>query len=147
MDLKHKQAEEAKLLATLTKELPRLEELWQNVEKFGYERCISKFYSQSYKAFQLQELTQEIVALLQTLAPHRPLHPWFKQILAEGTGKEFSLEVNERWLETTRPIVEAFLHARYFLEMAIKYGRQLKEPPEPLQPFGWGAVLNVFGLD
>jgi hypothetical protein len=106
-----------------------------------------RFYDQSFKVFQLQEYTKGIVEVLQSLAPHRPLHPWFTKIVAEGTGKEFTMEVNQRWLETTRPIVEAFLHARYFLEMAIKYGKELKEPPTPLRPHGWAAVLGLFGLE
>jgi hypothetical protein len=28
----------------------------------------------------------------------------------------------------TRPIIEAFTHARYFLEMAVKYGAELDAP-------------------
>jgi hypothetical protein len=46
---------------------------------------------------------------------------------------------------STRPIVEAFFHARYFLEMVCGYGRQLTEPPSPL-PSGWAAVLYLYGL-
>ena len=147
MNPEQRLVEEIKLLAVLARELPRLEEMWEHVTRHGYENCISKFYDQSFKAFQLQHYTEEIVDLLRSLAPHRPLHPWFTQIVTEGTGKDFTLEVNERWLETTRPIVEAFLHARYFLEMTIKYGKELKEPPMPLRPHGWAAVLGLFGLE
>lgn len=65
----------------------------------------------------------------------------------EATGKKFTLDMNQRWLESTRPIVEAFLHARYFLEMTIKYGKELKEPPMHLRPHGWAAALGLFGLE
>ena len=34
------------------------------------------------------------------------------------------MEMNQRWTEATRPIVEAFFHARYFLEMVCKYGAE-----------------------
>jgi len=52
---------------------------------------------------------------------------------------------NRRWLEVTRPIVEAFFHAQYFLEMAVRYGRQLKRPPRQL-PSGWAAFLYLYDL-
>ena len=74
-----------------------------------------------------------------------PLNPWFMQIVSEGTGHEFSAKMNERWLEATRPILEAFFHARYYLDMVCRYGRQLTEPPSPL-PSGWAAVLYLYGL-
>ena len=52
---------------------------------------------------------------------------------------------NDRWLAATRPIVEAFFHARYFLEMVVKYGKELKSPPAVL-PSGWAAVLCLFNM-
>ena len=147
MNQEQRLAEEVKLLAEIARELPRLKKMWRDIAKTAYENRVFRFYDQSYKTFQLQEYTKEIVELLRSLAPHRPLHPWFTQIVAEGTEKEFTLAANQRWLETTRPIVEAFLHARYFLEMAIKYGKELKEPPMPMRPHGWAAVLGLFGLE
>jgi len=70
---------------------------------------------------------------------------WFLSILHEGTGKEFDMEDNARWLEVTRPILEAFFHARFFLEMAVKYGRDLKYPPKML-PSGWASFLYLYNL-
>jgi hypothetical protein len=67
------------------------------------------------------------------------------QIVAEGTGKTFANEDNEDWLAVTRPILEAFFHARYFLEMAVKYGRTLESPPRAM-PSGWAALLYLFNL-
>jgi hypothetical protein len=55
------------------------------------------------------------------------------------------MEVNQRWTEATRPILEAFFHARYFLEMVCKYGKELEEPAESL-PSGWAAVFELYGL-
>jgi hypothetical protein len=65
--------------------------------------------------------------------------------VTEGTGRTFELSDNTRWLEVTRPIVEAFFHARYFLEMAVRYGGSLKQPPLVL-PSGWAAFLHLYGL-
>jgi len=55
------------------------------------------------------------------------------------------MEVNQRWGAATRPILEAFFHARYFLEMVCRYGRELNEPTDSL-PSGWAAVLYLYGL-
>ena len=41
--------------------------------------------------------------------------------------------------------LEAFFHANYFLDMAIKYGEELDEPPSPL-PSGWAAVLYLYNI-
>lgn len=92
----------------------------------------------------LQHQTRSIRNRLQALAPDRPLNPWFVQIIEPGTGKRFEPEDNARWTEATRPILEAFFHARFFLEMAVRYAN-LQAPPRPL-PSGYAALLDLFGL-
>jgi len=67
------------------------------------------------------------------------------RIVKDGTARKFEPEHNWRWLEVTRPIVEAFFHARYFLEMAVRYGEQLQQPPLQL-PSGWAALLHLYNL-
>ena len=94
--------------------------------------------------YYLQEQTQAIVAALADLAPDRPLNPWFLSIVKLGMGHEFVAEHNSRWTEVTRPILEAFFHARYFLEMAVRYAR-LDAPPQAL-PSGYAALLYLYGL-
>jgi hypothetical protein len=42
-------------------------------------------------------------------------------------------------------MLEAFWHARFFVEMAVKYGRELEEPPSTL-PSGWAALLYLYDL-
>ena len=146
MEIQQKQAEEANLLAAIAKELPQLEQLLQESSShWGYEDPIYRFYHQSFKVFRLQEQTMRIVEALRGLAPHLPLNPWFTQIIADGTGREFSFEMNQRWLESTRPILEAFFHARYFLEMVCRHGREPKELDCP-QPSGWASVLVLYDL-
>jgi len=93
----------------------------------------------------MQETTSAIVAALQSLASERNLNESFMAIVRDGTGKTFEREHNRRWLEVTRPIVEAFFHAHYFLEMAVRYGMQLKHPPRQL-PSGWAAFLYLYNL-
>ena len=65
--------------------------------------------------------------------------------VAEGTGQAFTPEVNTRWTAETRPILEAFFHAREFLRLIVHYGRELEAPPQTL-PSGWAAVLLLYGL-
>ena len=69
----------------------------------------------------------------------------FLAIIDEGTGRTFATDMNAKWDATTRPLLEAFFHARFMLEMAIKYGLELNAPPESL-PSGWAAVLYLYGL-
>lgn len=133
------------LFRRLKEELPKLEELLANCGHGGYENRVYRFYHQSFKVFYLQDTTMEIAAKLQSLVPDRPLNEWFLQIIREGTGKKFTPQDNTNWLAVTRPILEAFFHARYFLEMAVKYGKELEYPPQ-LLPSGWAACLYLFNL-
>ena len=134
------------LFKNLKAELLALEELLAKCSgDWGYEDPIYRFYHQSFKVYSLQKQTLEIVARLQALAPNLPLNKWFMRIVREGTGKTFDMEDNKKWLKVTRPIVEAFFHTRYFLEMAVKYGKELEFPPQPL-PGGWAALLYLYNL-
>ncbi len=134
------------LLDRIKEELPRLEELLEEAtSEWGYEDPIYRFYHQSYKVFHLQSLTQRIVEALASLLAEGQLNLWFREVVAAGVGKDFSTEMNARWAAETRPILEAFFHAKYFLEMVVKYGRELDSPPS-LLPSGWASVLYLFGL-
>ena len=134
------------LFASLRAAMPRLESLLARVnDHWGGEDGVYRFYHQSFKVYGLQSYSTEIANTLQSLAPDRPLNEWFLAILADGSGNTFEPEHNRRWLEVTRPIVEAFFHARYFLEMAVKYGRELERPPN-LLPSGWAALLYLYRL-
>ena len=113
-------------------------------DHWGYEDPVYRFYHQSFKVYFLAESTTRIVAALQQLLPDQPMNPWFLQIISEGTGKEFTIEDNQRWLEVTRPILEAFFHARYFLEMACRYAN-VPDKDLPM-PSGWAALLYLFNL-
>ena len=144
--MSERRAEEVKLLAAIKDALPRLEKLWEQANShWGYEDPVYRFYHQSMKVLLLQNQTAGIAEALQDLAPHLPLTPWFRQIVDDGAAERFSPESNERWLEPPRPILEAFFHARYFLEMVCKYGKQLETPPDSL-PSGWAAVLEMYAL-
>jgi hypothetical protein len=134
------------LFTNLKVTLPNLENLLEECNShWGYEDSIYRFYHQSFKVYQLQSSTLKIVDSLQALAPDGKLNPWFMQIVTEGTGRSFAPADNENWLAATRPILEAFFHTRYFLEMAVKYGRALESPPSAM-PSGWAALLYLYNL-
>lgn len=137
---------EAELLTNIRASLANLDALLAEINsKWVYEDLTYRFYHQSFKVYALQSVTTKMVGTFQSLLPQLPLNEWFLKIVAEGTGKEFVMEHNERWAEIARPILEAFFHARYFLEMACKYGRQFEEPPN-LMPGGYAAILYLFNI-
>ena len=74
-----------------------------------------------------------------------PMNQWFCTIVTDGTGGKFEISHNQDWLEHTRPILEAFFHAHFFLKMAVKYGQELPSAPDSL-PSGWAAMLYLFNL-
>jgi len=107
--------------------------------------CIDSTISPSN--YWLQGHTLQAAALFREIAQAvgSPLSAWFEEIVAHGTGIEFQPEHNSDWLRYTRPLVEAFLHAKYFVEMMVKYGQEMETSPRCL-PSGWAAVLVLFNL-
>jgi hypothetical protein len=135
------------LLMAIRRALPRLASVLHHYSGHrGYEDPIYRFYHHSFKVYELQDSTRKIVATLQALAPERPLNDWFVQIVKRGTAMEpFEMDHNRRWLEIVPPMVEAFFHARFFLEMAVRAGKELRRPPR-LMPSGWAALLYLYNL-
>jgi hypothetical protein len=139
-------SDEERLLARIRGSLESLEALLSRADDhWGREDAVYRFYHHSFKVYSIQSLTTETVTALQQLMPDRPLCAAFRSVVAEGTGRAFSPDDNLRWSEATRPMLEAFFHAHYFLEMVLKYGRSLESPPRTL-PSGWAAVLTLYGL-
>ena len=145
---------EEALLANMRVALPQLEALLERASSDRvYEDGLYRFYYQSFKVYGLQGVTQEIAAALEDLAPQNikdlpgdTLCQQFGEILAEGaSGKKWEPEHNPEWTRHTRPIVEAFLHAKYFLEMVIKFAREMDGPVQ-VMPFGWAAIQCLYGI-
>jgi hypothetical protein len=140
-----RRADMARLLQNIKARLPELEILLRKQDSRRWEDLFYRFYHQSFKVYALQENTAQLVAVLRSLLPDRPLNKWFEQIVREGTGKEWQLAHNYRWLQETRPILEAFFHARTMLDLAVRSGNELQEAQESL-PSAWAAVLYLFNL-
>ena len=138
-------ANDAELLRRIKADLPALRDLLaRSSDRHGYDDPVYRFYHHSFKVFNLQTRTEEIVAALRSLLPQRELNPLFLEIVASGTGKTFSLDQNADWPRHTRPILEAYFHARFFLEMADRF-HSLPKAPTTL-PSGWAALLCLYGL-
>lgn len=136
----------AVLLTNLHARSADIDTLWERCNNtWTYEDLIYRFWHQSFKVYDLQELTEEIVTLLDDLAPEGTTqHPWFTGIIAAGTGRVFEQVHNEAWAAHTRPIVEAFFHARFMLDMTHRY-KSLEAVPQVL-PSGWAALLYLYDI-
>lgn len=136
------------LLANIQARLSELTELLEEVNShWVYEDLIYRFYHQSLKVYALQTETKKIVEALQRIAPSgTTFSPMFEEIYQLGAcGKQFEIEHNQHWTVHTRVFLEAFFHAKFFLEMAVKYGKELKAFPTTL-PSGLAALLCLYNL-
>jgi hypothetical protein len=136
------------LLANIKSQLPELVTLLNEMNShWCYEDPIYRFYHQSFKVYSLQSETKKIVEALKSVAPEGTTFcKEFEEIIQLGaSGKKFETEHNQNWTAHTRVFVEAFFHARFFLEMAVKYGKELEKAPT-LLPSGWAALLCLYNL-
>ena len=132
------------LLEAIKANLPQLEPLLAEF-LYEYEDRVYRFYHQSFKVYSLQNYTLKAMEVFKTIAnaTDGQVSGLFEEIVARGTGVEFETDHNKDWLLHTRPIVEAFLHAKYFLEMMVKYGHEL-EAVQTVLPTGWAAILCLY---
>ena len=114
---------------------------------YAYEDRIYRFYHHSFKIYWVQEYTEDILKLLKKINPHKDKHfcTFFTEIIKDGTGKEWKIEHNSEWGKNTRPIVEAFLHCKYFLDMITKTITIEKEQKGMITS-SWAAILELYDL-
>ncbi len=146
LKLAKRQASEKQLIENLRATHATLTQLFnENSSHWIYEDSIYRFYHQSFKVYMIQEATEDMVGALKALLRDCPLNVTFMEIVSAGTGKIFQQSDNQNWDQAVRPMLEAFFHARYFLEMAVRYGDQFTEPPQML-PSGWASLLYLYNL-
>lgn len=136
--------ESQELLQRIKAALPQLEALYEDLDH-EYEDRVYRYYHGSDKVYLLDAGTQKMVQALQELCPGRPLNDAFGSLLKEGTGKSSHGAARADRTAQERRILEAFFHAKYFLEMTIRYGKSLDIAPSRL-PSGWASVLYLFNL-
>lgn len=136
------------LFSSIKSSLPSLTALQKDCdEEWGGEDGIYRFYHFSFKTYRIQTLTTKIVTALRALnpVPESPLNSMFEEIIKEGTGKTWEHSHNLEWKKHTRPLLEAYFHAKWMLDMVIKYGKELDSPPN-LLPTGWAGVLYLYNI-
>jgi hypothetical protein len=143
---KERLARDQVLLDILKHELPRLEDLLARMRDWYIDRMY-RFYYQSFKVYDMPGFTAEAVELLRSIGNEvgQPLTERFETIVAEGTGKTFEFEHNRDWLRHTRPIVGAYWHAMYFVEMMVLCARTMDRAESMLRS-EWAAVLILYGM-
>jgi len=122
--------------------LNKVNGVWQG------EDGIYRFYHRSFKVFYLKKVTVSIVTHLRSLSD-RDLNPIFTEIISHGDSKSFNNDTNSNWVENTKPVVDAFLHAKSMLELVVKYGESLKETGAEIPSFiptGYGTLLHLYGM-
>jgi hypothetical protein len=143
-DLKKELQSDQVLLSAIQANLPQLESLVMPFQTL-YEEGVYRFSHHSFKVYQSQEYTSLAVEVFKRIgvATDNKLSEQFEQIIAAGTGSVWEPNHNHNWTLHTRPIVEAFLHAKYFLDMMIKYGRAM-DTSQNILPTGWAAILELY---
>lgn len=138
------------LLGNIKQKLPALEKVLEGTkDHWGEEDSVYRYYHGSFKVYRIQSITKSIYSALESVSPHEDnkiRDPYYLQIVKEGaSGREWKKEDNKNWEKVCRPMVEAFFHSKYFLEMAVKYGKKLDKVPLRM-PSGWASLLELYGI-
>jgi hypothetical protein len=139
------------LFQNLKDNLPELEKYLDKIMRTegDYEGKVYRFYHFSFKVYLLQKNIDEIVKLLQKVNPNtdKKLCAFFEEIIEDARRVGgWEIEHNKNWTRNTRPIVEAFFHAKYMLEMAVSCGKEYSECPKQMIQQKWASILELYNL-
>ena len=144
MDM-NKRLTHQKLLDSIKKNISEIKHLLDSVSShWSYEDPIYRYFHGSYKSYRIQDSTLSMVDLFKGIY-NVPLNERFMNIVKNGTNKRWKESDNKNWEKINRPMLEAYFHARFFLEMMYKYGKRFKNAPE-LLPSGWAALLYLYNM-
>ena len=149
--IRTRKANEEKLLKNIKQRLPELQSLLEEVEADkGIKYALYWFYFDHWirpvKVLSLaQPLTQKIVAALTELSTEGGLNKWFTEIVADGTERESKSEDDKHWPQSGRAVLEALLHAHFFLKIVCEYGKKIEDPGDVTES-GWEAVRCLYDL-
>ena len=125
--------------------LPELEELARDLEE-AEEDGVYRFYHGSNKVFFLQDPVKAAFTLIKEIGGEDdPPNFEYARIVDAGTAHQSSETTNAYWDAETKPILEAFWHTKYFINMMVKYAKELETVERLVQP-GMAAVLYLFEL-
>lgn len=145
---KYLERKHIRLLKNIKQQMPKLEELLGRIESHsGEEDLVYRFYHHSSKTPYIQDFTSEIYDLMKKISPyktHEVLDTSFNNIV-NIPQKQFEKKDLGNYEKAYRPMMEAFFHSKYFLKMAVKYGKEFQKPPHRC-PSGWAAILELYNL-
>jgi hypothetical protein len=133
------------LFIRIKSRLPELEETACELQE-AEEDGVYRFYHGSNKVFFLQDPVKAAFTLIKEIGGEDdPPNFKYARIVEAGTAHQFSETTNANWDAETEPILDAFWHTKYFVNLMVKYGKELEAVESPLQP-GMAAVLYLFEL-
>ncbi|MEI7719483.1 MAG: hypothetical protein WCI72_06440, partial [archaeon] len=139
---------ENKLLVNIQTNLEKIDSCLNSFNsQMGYEEVLYRFFCQSLKVFSANGFTSSGFELLKSLDPKdkKSLDESYSTIVKDALSRKFSLEMNNNWVSSTQPVVDAFLQTKYFLEMASKYGHKFEKDKAPVVlPYGWAALGSLY---
>lgn len=118
------------------------------LEHWSEADLIYRFYHGSFKVYRIQDLTQKALDLFERVKPEGIVfNADFDTIVKEGTNKRFELAHNAEWLKHTRPLLEAYFHCKYFVDMIVRILEQNEEDPfNGMLDSGSAGALYLFNL-
>lgn len=141
--LSHKECVQ-KIIDDLHNNKTEIMDLYRKVsDEWSYDDGLYRYYHQSFKVFQLQSLTVAMKDLFEKIVLTKlGLNMLYYEIFYKGTGFSFDLSFNDNWHKHAGPIVEAFLHSKFFLEMIVKTLEVTTVPS--ILPSHLAAVLELY---
>ena len=138
----------ADLLTRIKAHLPAIDAWLEDArDEWGIENAVYRFYHQSSKVFGYQSDIEAGDNIIRSIGGESdPPTYWYRQIVAAGTGREFSDATNQNWFEETHAIPAALLHVYHLVQLLARYGREYERVPEKPIPVGWATVLELFEL-
>jgi hypothetical protein len=114
------------LFLRIKSRLPELEETARDLEE-AEEDGVYRLYHGSNKVFFLQSPVRAAFSLIKEIGGENdPPNFEYAQILEAGTAHQFSETTNANWESETTPVLEAFWHTKYFIQMMVKYAKELE---------------------
>jgi hypothetical protein len=133
------------LFLRIKSRLPELEVLARDLEE-SEEDGVYRFYHGSNKVFFLQDPVKEAFTLIKEIGGESDPPNYECARNRRGRNRhQFSETTSENWEAETKPILDAFRHTKYFINMMVKYAKELERDEMPLEP-GMAALLYLFEL-
>jgi hypothetical protein len=130
--------------------LKDLETLLQEVNNFwDYDDVMYRYYNKSSKTYYAQKITAKIVNMLRIINPYQQeckVDRNFLDIIDKGTIKTFDVNKDDDWKSNSQYMLEAMFHAKYMLELAVKYGRKYKRYAIAPNDECFDPLLRLYGM-